>query len=113
MRGLFGSKTGVDARRAVELVDQGAVVVDVREQAEWDAGHIPGAIHLPLGEIARRHSQLPRDTQLIAVCRTGNRSALATESLRRAGLRVENLEGGMKGWKKSGLPLAPDDGVIT
>ncbi len=111
--GLFGRKKGVHAGRASALIEEGAVVVDVREQAEWDAGHIPGAIHLPLGEIAQRHNQLPRDTQLIAVCRSGNRSALATESLRRAGLRVENLEGGTKGWKKSGLPMAPDDGVVA
>lgn len=111
--GLFGRKKGVHAGRASALIEAGAVVVDVREQAEWDAGHIPGAIHLPLGEIARRHNQLPRDTQLIAVCRSGNRSALAAESLRRAGLRVENLEGGMNEWKKSGLPMAPDDGVVA
>jgi rhodanese-related sulfurtransferase len=111
--GLFGRKKGVDALRASELIEEGAVVVDVRERAEWDAGHIQGALHLPLGEIGQRHGQLPRDTQLIAVCRSGNRSALATESLRRAGLRVENLDGGMKAWKKAGLPMEPDDGVVA
>ncbi len=57
--GLFGRKKGVHAGRASALIEEGAVVVDVREQAEWDAGHIPGAIHLPLGEIAQGHNQLP------------------------------------------------------
>ncbi len=56
---------------------------------------------------------LPHDAQLIAVCRTGNRSARATASLRHRGLRVENLEGGMKGWKTAGLPMEPEDGVVA
>lgn len=110
---MFKRKTGIDPRQAAELAAGGAVVVDVREQAEWDAGRIPGATHLPLAEISARHGELPRDVQLIAVCRSGGRSSRATDALGRLGLDVVNLDGGMKGWKASGLPMEPADGVVA
>ncbi|HEY8631462.1 MAG TPA: rhodanese-like domain-containing protein [Gaiellaceae bacterium] len=111
---LFGKKDGVDARQAAELAERGeAVILDVREHGEWTAGHIPGATHIRLGELGERHRELPQGRQIIAVCRSGNRSALATESLKRAGFEVSNLDGGMKGWRKAGLPLEPRDGRVA
>ena len=111
---LFGKKGGIDARQAAELVDSGeALLLDVREHGEWRAGHAPGATHIPLGELEQRIGELPQGGRIVAVCRSGNRSARATESLRRAGLQVENLDGGMNGWRKAGLPLEPPDGRVA
>ncbi|MDQ2911518.1 MAG: rhodanese-like domain-containing protein [Actinomycetota bacterium] len=112
--GLFRQKDGVGPRQAAELAErQGALILDVRERDEWDAGHVPGAAHIPLGELAQRFKELPQGRRIVAACRSGNRSALATESLRRAGLQVDNLEGGMKEWQKAGLPLEPADGRVA
>ena len=111
---LFGKKHGLDARAAADLVTRGdAVLLDVREHDEWREGHAPGAIHIPLGELAQRFKELPQQRRIVAVCRGGNRSALATESLLGAGLQAENLNGGMKAWRKAGLPLEPADGRVA
>lgn len=110
---LFGRKHGLDVRTAAKLVKGGdAVLLDVREHDEWREGHAPDAVHIPLGELAQRFTELPTGRRIVAVCRSGNRSSRATESLRRAGLQVENLEGGMKAWQKVGLPLEPSDGRV-
>jgi rhodanese-related sulfurtransferase len=110
---MFKRNKGVDAPAAAELVAGGAVVVDVREQDEWDAGRIPGAVHVPLGELGERHSELPQGTRLVAVCRSGNRSGRATDTLRNLGFDVVNLDGGMKSWKANGLPMEPANGVVA
>lgn len=85
-----------------------AVLLDVREAAEWQAGHAPDALHLPLGELSPE--QLPRDRRLIAVCRSGGRSASAAARLLSAGFDVQNLAGGMESWARAGLPVIRDDG---
>jgi rhodanese-related sulfurtransferase len=83
--------------RAAELLERGEVVVlDVRENLEWKAGRIPGALHIPLAQVPFRGRELPRDTTIVTVCRSGHRSGLAARWLRRAGYRVEDLAGGMK-----------------
>lgn len=105
---------GVGAREAAALAERGeAVLLDVREHDEWRAGHAPGAVHIPLGELAQRFGELPRDRRIVAVCRSGHRSAFATEALRHAGLRADNLTGGMKEWQQAGLPLEPAGGRVT
>lgn len=87
---------------------QGASFVDVREPDEWDEGHIPGALHIPLGELPERLSELPAESDLILVCRSGGRSAAATEFLLRSGYpRVANLAGGMLAWQEAGHPVEP------
>jgi len=73
-------------------------LVDVREQDEWEAGHIAGAHHIPLGELGQRLGELPRGRELILVCRSGNRSGLACEYLESLGLNVANMTGGMLAW---------------
>jgi len=79
-----------------------AVVVDVREQYEWDAGHIDGARHVPLADLPHRLSELPRDTDLVFYCQTGGRSARALDLAREAGLkRAKHLRGGFAAWKKT------------
>ncbi|HUZ82975.1 MAG TPA: rhodanese-like domain-containing protein, partial [Gaiellaceae bacterium] len=94
--GIFGKKQGVAPREAARRLERGdAVLLDVREPDEWRAGHAPGALHIPLSELGQRVGELPDATRIVAVCRSGGRSARATESLRRAGLQVDNLDGGM------------------
>ncbi|MCC7014797.1 MAG: MBL fold metallo-hydrolase [Planctomycetes bacterium] len=79
------------------------LVLDVRTPAEWKAGHIDGALHVPLQKLAQRTDELPRDRDLAVVCRTGYRSSIATSLLARAGFeRLYDVVGGMEAWKLSG-----------
>jgi rhodanese-related sulfurtransferase len=79
--------------------------LDVREDDEWQAGHIDGARHIPLGELSGRIGDLPKDRPILAVCRSGSRSAAAVRGLRQLGYDAENLDGGVTAWAKAGLPL--------
>ncbi|MCY4085627.1 MAG: rhodanese-like domain-containing protein [Actinomycetia bacterium] len=104
----------VDASEAwARIAQDGALVLDVREPDEWDAGRIAGALHMPLGELAVRQAELPRDRPVVVVCRSGGRSAVATEALIGIGLAASNLEGGMKAWQQSGYDLDPPDGHVA
>lgn len=85
-------------------------LIDVREHEEWDNGHAPGAVHIPLSELPARIEELP-DTELVIVCRSGGRSARATQWLNHAGFEARNLDGGMKAWWAAGLPLQAAQGV--
>jgi rhodanese-related sulfurtransferase len=74
-------------------------IVDVREAWELEICGFPGALHLPLGELAQRAGELPAERPLVMVCHTGQRSLLATHYLRQAGLgRATNLRGGVEAW---------------
>ncbi|MBA2301856.1 MAG: MBL fold metallo-hydrolase [Acidobacteria bacterium] len=76
------------------------LVVDVRTIREWNAGHIEGAVHIPLGDLARRASELPRDRTVATICEAGYRSSLAASVLSRAGIdRLINVTGGMSAWR--------------
>ena len=85
-------------------------VLDVREPDEWQAGHIAGAQHIPLGQLRDRLDEVPKDRAILAVCRSGNRSGAATRGLRTLGYTVENLEGGVTAWSRAGLPLEATGG---
>jgi rhodanese-related sulfurtransferase len=103
----------VTAAHAAELLAAGsATALDVREPDEWRAGHIAGALHIPMGELGERLGELPQG-DIVAVCRSGARSGMVTDALRRAGYRVENLDGGMQACQRSGLPLEPTGGWIA
>jgi rhodanese-related sulfurtransferase len=79
--------------------------VDVRGRAEWDALRIAGAVHIPLGDVARRSAELP-EGPLVCLCETGSRSAVAASVLRALGrTEVANLAGGIIAWRNAGLPL--------
>ena len=104
---------GVDVREAADLLDRGdAVALDVREQYEWDAGRMPGALHVPMAEVGERYGELPLDRTVVVVCRSGQRSDAIATALREAGVDARNLDGGMKAWSLAGLPLEPADGRI-
>ncbi|WP_407344904.1 rhodanese-like domain-containing protein [Pengzhenrongella phosphoraccumulans] len=85
-------------------IPPGTTLVDVREQNEWDAGHAPGAVHLPLGELIARVGELPAG-RLLIMCHLGGRSARATAWLNGAGFDAVNLDGGMVDWTRAGLPV--------
>jgi len=99
----------VSPQEAVDLRDQGAVLVDVREGVEWAAGHAPEALHVPLGEVSGAAARFDGQ-QVLAVCRSGGRSAKAAEILATAGVDVRNVAGGMTAWVEAGLPVVRDDG---
>ncbi len=102
---------GVDPTKAVRLINrEQARVVDVREDREWRQGHIPGALHLPLGKLDKGLEKLERykkgGAPLVLVCRSGSRSIVAAVRLRRAGFdSVYNLNGGTTAWRQAGMPL--------
>jgi rhodanese-related sulfurtransferase len=93
------------------LLGSGAVLLDVRDQHEWRAGHAPKARHIPLSQLAARYPELPADRMIITVCRSGMRSARAAHLLAGQGLRVANLSGGMHAWARAGLPVAAKTGT--
>jgi rhodanese-related sulfurtransferase len=84
------------------------LLLDVREDDEWQAGHAPVAAHMPLSRLDV--SGVPTDRPVIAVCRSGNRSGKAAAALARAGVDVVNLAGGMTAWAAAGLPVIDADG---
>ncbi|GAA2736374.1 rhodanese-like domain-containing protein [Pedococcus aerophilus] len=100
---------------SVSEVADDAVMLDVREQDEWDAGHAPGAVHIPLGDLPARLDELPdTDSGTLAVtCRAGGRSARAVAWLSQQGFDVANVDGGMKAWEAAGKPLAADSGTAS
>jgi rhodanese-related sulfurtransferase len=100
----------VDATAGRSLVDGGALLLDVRQPEEWAAGHAPGAMFVPLSEVAARVDDLPRGRRIVAICRSGARSGRVTEFLAGHGFDVVNLAGGMKAWAQSGYPVETDDG---
>lgn len=76
--------------------------IDVREDEEFASGSIPGAIHIPLGELPERLAELDRDKEYIMVCRSGARSGRATEFLEQEGFDARNMVGGMLAWEELG-----------
>lgn len=83
-----------------------ALMIDVRESDEWAAGHAPGAIHLPLGDIPARIDELPStEVSLPIVCRSGGRSGRAVQWLVQQGFDVVNVDGGMRDWHLANKPL--------
>lgn len=105
---LLGIKEA-DHIAATQLINrQNALVLDVREQSEYDAGHILGSKLIPLGKLRERVGELEkyRERPIIVVCRSGQRSATACGLLGKQGFtQVHNLSGGVTAWQKASLPL--------
>ncbi len=82
------------------------VVLDVREQWEYDEGHIPGVTLIPMGEVSSRLEEIPTDKEVIVTCRSGNRSGQITEFLRQQGYdNVHNMDGGILAWEAAGYEV--------
>ena len=110
--GMFAKVPGVDAAGARELVRQGAVLLDVRESVEWNAGHAPQAAHLPLGRINEAPKKVRGGQQVVVVCRSGNRSRSATKALISMGYDAVNLSGGMSAWSAAGGQVVDRSGRV-
>jgi rhodanese-related sulfurtransferase len=100
------------AAPAVRVADlpPDAALLDVREIDEWDAGHAPGARHLPMSELTARIAELPDDDPVYVVCRSGGRSARVVAYLAGQGYPAVNVDGGMQSWAAQGRELVADGG---
>jgi len=95
----------VSVAQAGELRDAGAFVLDVRTQEEWNQVHIPGSTLIPLDQLQSRISEVPKDADVLVVCRSGNRSASARDFLLQTGYpSVTSMSGGVVQWQSQGLP---------
>ena len=94
----------IDARSAAARTD--ALLVDVRERSEWDAGHAPGAMHIPYEEMRERTHELPLDRRIVVYCESGIRSSLAASILEAQGRTAANIRGGFIGWRNANLPVS-------
>jgi rhodanese-related sulfurtransferase len=102
-----GLARSVSVAEAAKLRETGALVIDVREQAEWDEFHMPDATLIPLGTLDGKVAELPKDEPIVLVCRSGSRSATARDRLLKAGFtNVTSMNGGMLAWQDAGLPIA-------
>ena len=98
----------IDPGAVRELAGEGVALIDVRESGEWDSGHLPGAKHVPRGYLESRiDAQVPdRSQHVILYCASGQRSALAANTLHELGFEhVESMTGGITLWKDRGYPV--------
>ena len=103
----------VSRDEAQKLIEEGAQLIDVRADHEWEAGRIAAATHLPLAELAQRAGEIDRERPVLLYCRGGNRSTMAAAALADAGYDAAKLSEGIVGWAEAGLPLDPDDGYVA
>ena len=98
----------VSATEAIELSKNGAWVLDVREQDEWDRGHSPLTHLLPMSAITERLPEVPSDQRVLVVCLAGSRSLRVTKALQDAGYDAVNVVGGMLAWAEAGGEIVSD-----
>jgi rhodanese-related sulfurtransferase len=103
--------TPEDAQEA--LAAGSAVVVDVREPYEREAGYIDGTRHIELERLASQSDSLPKDEKIIFYCRGGVRSAMAAQAFRAAGIDAWSMAGGITRWDHEGRPLTPEGGTVA
>jgi rhodanese-related sulfurtransferase len=111
--GEEGGAKEVSREQAQALLEAGAQLVDVRVGHEWDAGHIAGATHLPLEELAERSGELDRERPVVLYCRGGTRSSMAAEALEGAGFDAVKLTEGIVGWDEAGLGLDSEEAYVA
>lgn len=87
-----------------------AYLIDVREDDEWQAGHAPDAVHLPLSELVVRIEEVPADRDVYVICKVGGRSEQAVRYLNQAGRTTVNVSGGMLAWHAAGKPMVSESG---
>jgi len=100
----------VGPTEALDLIDGGAVLVDVREDHEWSAGHAPQATWMPMDLVPQEYQSLATDRPIVCVCHLGSRSAVVAQALRQAGFDARNLTGGMQAWAEAGLMVVDTHG---
>ena len=94
---------------AAASVPADAALLDVREHDEWQAGHVDGALHIPMGEVVARLGELP-DARLYVMCRVGGRSAQVVQYLVAQGRDAVNIDGGLQAWESAGRPMVSGSG---
>ena len=92
----------------VEQLPAGAYLLDVREDDEWECGHAPEAVHLPMSELTARMAEVPADREVYVICKVGGRSAQVVGYLNGQGRESVNVAGGMLAWTAAGRPLVAD-----
>jgi rhodanese-related sulfurtransferase len=96
------------------LLRGGAIqLIDVRQPEEYEAGRIAGARLIELAQLSGRARTIDPDRPVVFYCRSGSRSAMATEALIRAGFEAHNMAGGLLEWQAAGLPIEPDGGYVA
>ena len=101
-------------RQVAHLLEQDEIqLIDVREPHEHQAGRIAGDRHVELNQLAVQLETIERDKPVVFYCRSGSRSAMASEAFRGAGFDAHNLLGGLLEWQAGGLPLEPADGHVA
>jgi rhodanese-related sulfurtransferase len=103
----------IGPQEAAQLQRDGAPIIDVREDHEWEAGRIPGAQHIPLMQLSAQVAALPADQLIVFQCKSGGRSLMAAQALRASGRRACSLAGGLQAWQDAGLPLEPEGGFVA
>ncbi len=109
-RAAFNSELprNISVGDAYNLYKNGAFVLDVRTQAEWDEFHVPNTTLIPLDQLSTRIDEVPVDRPIIVVCRSGNRSQQGRDILLKAGFeQVASMDGGLIAWRNSGYPTEP------
>ncbi len=103
--GTNGLPREITVQDALAKREAGAFILDVRQPEEWNTVHIPDAILIPLGELASRVNELPKNKEIVVVCHSGNRSAQGRDILLQAGFtQVTSMAGGMTQWEAAGYP---------
>jgi rhodanese-related sulfurtransferase len=102
--------TDIDPAEADRLVATGALLLDVREDDEWAAGHAPAAVHLPMGQVVDRLAEVPTDRIIVCMCRLGGRSGSVALHLAGVGYEVRNVAGGMQAWAAEDYPVVDSSG---
>jgi rhodanese-related sulfurtransferase len=93
----------ISVQEAYAMRQDGAFILDVRQPEEWEEYHIPGSTLIPLGELETRLDEVPKDKEIVVVCRSGNRSQQGRDILASAGFtQVTSMAGGLKDWRSSG-----------
>ena len=88
------------------------VLLDVREDDEWQQGHVEGAQHIPMGDVPARIAEIDGDAKLFVMCHLGGRSQRVAQYLARNGFEPINVTGGMAAWAAAGRPVVTDDGRV-
>lgn len=93
--------------------ETGAVIIDVREPAEYAGARVDGGLLIPLAEVPERIDEVPADRTVYVICARGGRSAKAVEHYRAQGIDAVNVAGGTLGWIDAGLPVVSDEGPVS
>ncbi len=90
---------------------ESVVLLDVREDDEWQRGHAPGAQHIPMGDVPARMAEIDPEKELYVICLAGGRSQRVSQYLQRNGYEPVNIDGGMRAWAQAGRPIVTDSGA--